>query len=47
VAQDRNQWMAIVNMIMTFGFHKILGNSWVAADLAIPQEGLSFMSKNK
>jgi hypothetical protein len=27
VAQDRNQWMAIVNMIMTFGFHKILGNS--------------------
>jgi hypothetical protein len=29
----------------TFGFHKMLGSSWVAAQLAAPQEGLSSVSK--
>jgi hypothetical protein len=29
----------------TFGFHKILGSSWVAAQLAASQEGLSSMSE--
>jgi hypothetical protein len=29
----------------TFGFHKILGISWVAAQLAASQEGLSSMSE--
>jgi hypothetical protein len=29
----------------TFGFHKMLGNSWVAAELAAPPEGLSSISK--
>jgi hypothetical protein len=27
----------------SFGFHKMLGNSWVAAQLAASQEVLSFM----
>jgi hypothetical protein len=30
VAQDKDPWMAFVNMIKTFGFHKMLGNSSVA-----------------
>jgi hypothetical protein len=29
----------------TFGFHKMLGSSWVAAKLAASQEGLSSVSK--
>jgi hypothetical protein len=29
----------------TFGFHKMLGSSWVAAQLAASQEGLSSVSK--
>jgi hypothetical protein len=29
----------------TFGFHKMLGSSWVAAQLAAPQEGLSSVSE--
>jgi hypothetical protein len=30
----------------TFGFHKMLGNSWVAAEFSAPQEGLSFICNN-
>jgi hypothetical protein len=26
VAQDRDQWRALVYTVRTFGFHKILGN---------------------
>jgi hypothetical protein len=29
----------------TFGFHKMLGSSWVAEQLVAPQEGLSSVSK--
>jgi hypothetical protein len=29
----------------TFGFHKMLGSSWGAAQLIAPQEGLSSVSK--
>jgi hypothetical protein len=29
----------------SFGFHKMLGISWVAAQLAAPQDGLSSVSK--
>jgi hypothetical protein len=43
LAQDRDQWRALVNKLWTFGFHKMLGSSWVAAQLAASQEGLSFM----
>jgi hypothetical protein len=27
LAQDRNQWMALVNKVMNLWVHKILGNS--------------------
>jgi hypothetical protein len=30
----------------TFGFHEMLGSSWVAAQLIAPQEGLSYVSIN-
>jgi hypothetical protein len=43
VAQDRDQWRALVNMVWTFGFHKMLGSSWIAIQLAAFQDGLSSM----
>jgi hypothetical protein len=27
LAQDRNQWMALMNTVITFVFYKILGSS--------------------
>jgi hypothetical protein len=27
LAHDRDQWRALGNTVMTFGFHKMLGNS--------------------
>jgi hypothetical protein len=26
LAQDNNRWRALVNSVLTFGFHKMLGN---------------------
>jgi hypothetical protein len=30
LAQDKNRWRALVNSVMTFGFHEMLGNYRVA-----------------
>jgi hypothetical protein len=42
MAQDRDQWKALVNTVVS---HKMLGLSGVAAQLAASQEELSSMSE--
>jgi hypothetical protein len=44
-AQTRDQRRALVNTVLIFGFHKMLGSFSVAAQLAAPQEGLSSKSE--
>jgi hypothetical protein len=41
--QGRDQWKALLNMVMNFRFKKMLGNSSVAERLATSQEGFSAM----
>jgi hypothetical protein len=43
LAQDRDQWRLLWTRWWTVGFHKILGDSWVVAQLAASPEGLSSM----
>jgi hypothetical protein len=45
LAQNREQWRALVNTVMTLGFQKMLGSYSAAAQLAASQEGLSSMSE--
>jgi hypothetical protein len=43
LAQDKEQWRTLVNTVMNLRFHKMLGISEVAAQLAASQEGLGSM----
>jgi hypothetical protein len=43
LAQDRDQWRALVNTVRTFGFYKMFENSCVPERLAAFEEGLSSM----
>jgi hypothetical protein len=40
MAQDRDRWQALVNLVMNLRDPKILGISWLAEDLLVSQEGL-------
>jgi hypothetical protein len=44
VPQERDQRRALANTVMNLRFHKILGCSWVATQVAASQEGLISMS---
>jgi hypothetical protein len=35
LAQDRNKWRALVNSVLTFGFHEMLGNYRVASRVVL------------
>jgi hypothetical protein len=43
LAQDRDQWRALLNTIMNLQIHEILGSSWATERLAASQEGLRSM----
>jgi hypothetical protein len=42
LAQDSYQWRALVNTVMNLRVRKMLGNFWVAAELAPTQESSSY-----
>jgi hypothetical protein len=55
IGWDGMIWIALIwlrigtsgRLLWTFGFHIMLGSSWVGAQLAASQEGLSSMNENE
>jgi hypothetical protein len=45
MAQDRGQWKALVNTVLKLRVSQNAGKFLVGAQLAVPQEGLSSVSK--
>jgi hypothetical protein len=43
LAQDSNLWQDLMNMVMTFGFHGILGICTIDNELLTSQDGLCCM----
>jgi hypothetical protein len=43
LAEDRKMRMAVVSKVINFRFRKVLGHSWVDAQLAASQEVLNSM----
>jgi hypothetical protein len=35
LAKDRNRWRAVVNSVLNFGFHEMLGNYRVASQVVL------------
>jgi hypothetical protein len=38
--QDRDRWRELLNVVWTFGFHKIRGISWLGEETLASQVGL-------
>jgi hypothetical protein len=45
MAQNWHQWRALVNIVLNIRLPKMLGSSWVAAQLAAPEEELSSVNE--
>jgi hypothetical protein len=43
VSQNRDRWLRVVNVVRTFGFHKMLGIFCLAEYQLTSQEGLCSM----
>jgi len=43
LAQGRDRWQALVNLVMTFGFRKMWGHSCLSENQLASQEGLCSM----
>jgi hypothetical protein len=43
LVQDRNRWWAVLNIVMNFGFHKVVGISWLTVKLLASEDKVHFV----